>query len=269
VIDDELAVDPLKDLGWTVETLSWKSDSDWDRFDVVAVRTAWDYHYQPEQFLACLDEIDKSKAVLENSFAAIKWNLEKTYLEDLARSGVRIVPTVFCAQIVDQNLIDIWQDHFEAERLVIKPIISATATNTFLVNSCEDELSVFDSIPYMVQPYMHRIADEGEFSLFYFDGTFSHAISKIPKSHDFRVQEEFGGTNSLISADPNSLDFAQLVIDVLPEKPLYARVDIILDDDDCYSLMELELIEPALYFRYDENAACRFAEALNKRFNEL
>jgi len=95
VSDDELAVAPLKKLGWNVETVSWRDKTaDWNNFEAVIIRTPWDYQREPEAFLEVLRNIDKSKARLENPLKIVEWNLSKLYLRELENAGIKIVPTV-------------------------------------------------------------------------------------------------------------------------------------------------------------------------------
>lgn len=119
--------------------------------------------------------------------------------------------------------------------------------------------------PVMVQPFMENIINEGEFSLFYFDGSYSHAILKTPEAGDFRVQEEHGGRLQSIKADYSLKQAGRKIMQVLPETPLYARVDVVRIGDNHFALMELELIEPSLYFNMDEKSPDRFARAFNRR----
>ena len=110
---------------------------------------------------------------------------------------------------------------------------------------------------------MQNIIDEGEYSLFYFGGTFSHAILKKPKQNDFRVQEDFGGVNKSIKPSKQLLEASEKVLKQIGQKLLYARVDFVCNESDEFALMELELIEPALYFRMDKDSPKRFAKVFD------
>jgi len=269
VSDDQILSSELAANNWQTETVSWKTPSvDWAGFDVVLVRTTWDYHHFPEQFTSVIDEIAASPAKLENSADLIKWNINKTYLRELADRGIDIVPTIF----VGRNAAEFgdWPNELGSERLILKPVISANSDNTFLLSEMSDEAeNALRLREYMVQLFLNSIIDEGEFSLFYFDGEFSHAINKRPKADDFRVQEEHGGQITKFSADEEMLTIGASVLKQLDETPLYARVDLIRGNNNKLQLMELELIEPSLYFRFDEDAAAMFVSKLNKRMNEF
>lgn len=271
VSDDELTVEPLKNLGWNVETVSWRDKTvNWNDFEAVVIRTTWDYQREPEAFLDVLRKIDSSKARLENSLKIIEWNLSKDYLRELENAQIKIVPTVWSEEGISENLFKNWLEYFAADELVIKPTISATAEFTYRLKTFTPELSeIFAARKYMIQPFMPGVVGEGEFSLFYFGGEYSHAILKTPKPKDFRVQEEHGGIIRSVEPDANLLKAGEKVLEFIAPVPLYARVDFVRDAKDDFALMELELIEPALYFRMKKQAPESFARAFDSRMNEL
>jgi hypothetical protein len=271
VSDDELAVPPLRALGWQVDTVSWRDKTiDWSDFEAVIIRTPWDYQRDPEAFLDVLARIDASSARLENSIDIVKWNLNKGYLRELESKGVRIVPTVWKDKGITEADVRDWLAHFDTEEVVIKPTVSATAEFTYRLTGFNPELiEVFAEREYMVQPFMPNIVDEGEYSLFYFSGEYSHTILKTPKPRDFRVQEEHGGIITAVKPPGKVIDTARNVFALISPAPLYARIDLVRDAADNFALMELELIEPALYFRMDEESPARFARAFDRLMNEL
>ena len=270
VSDDELAIGPLSSLGWMVETRSWRDmETDWSGFEAAVIRTTWDYHNHPDSFLESIRSID-AQTHLENPLELVEWNLRKNYLLDLKAMGVRIVPSVFEQGPVEESNFKAWQDQLDASELIIKPLVSATAGNTFRFSELTGDISdVFKNLDYIVQPLMKNILCEGEYSLFFFDGKFSHVILKKPAEGDFRVQEDFGGSNRPVSAPPRLIDSAKNVVNLIDPVPLYARVDFVREGGDEFALMELELIEPSLYFRMDKESPRRFAEAFDTRMNEL
>jgi hypothetical protein len=265
VSDDELAIEPLRKLGWNVETISWRDKTvDWNDFEAVIIRTPWDYQREPEAFLEVLREIDKSKARLENPLEIVEWNLSKLYLRELENAGIKIVPTIWSAGKIDETLFQSWLRHFGADEIVIKPIVSATAEFTYRLQDFTSELTeIFSKREFMIQPFMPNITGEGEFSLFYFGGEYSHTILKTPKPKDFRVQEEHGGIIQPAAPTEKLLDAARKVFEFIEPLPLYARIDFVRDAGSDFALMELELIEPALYFRMEEGAPKRFARVFN------
>lgn len=271
---DHLLYAPMNELGWNVEEISWRAEGvDWGQYDVVLIRSPWDYMFDPDGFIKVLEDIDKSGAHLENSLNIAKWNIEKTYLKDMEKKGVPCIPTL-------------WRDRFDAEdgrsffdalgvdEIIIKPVLSAGAKNTYRlhVSVFEEKTEVlqsdFSSRAFMVQPFLESIIDPGEYSLFYFGGEYSHAIQKKPKENDFRVQEEHGGILSKIDPDAGLLDSASQALGFLDEVPLYARIDLVPYKDKSV-LIEMELIEPSLYFNLDEDAPMRFARAFDMRMRAL
>jgi hypothetical protein len=264
VSDDDLAIGPLGELGWDVLTVSWRNPTvDWNDFDLVVIRTTWDYQHDPTAFLATLERIESSNARLENPLDVVKWNLDKRYLRWLADAGVGIVPTIWDA-IYSKVSFDGWLDDLGTDEIIVKPTVSATAEHTYRLTSFEPGLiDVFSDRPFMVQPFVPAIVTEGEYSLFYFSGLYSHTIVKKPKTADFRVQEEHGGLITAVRAEDELLAAAGKVFEMIKPVPLYARVDLVRAASGGFALMELELIEPALYLRMDPLAPARFATAID------
>jgi len=119
----------------------------------------------------------------------------------------------------------------------------------------------------MVQRFMPYILAEGEFSLFYFNAVFSHAILKVPASGEFRSQEEHGAEINLVVPEEQLLHRGQKALETIEPKPLYARIDFVRDEQGDFVVMECELIEPSLYLRTDPMAPDRFAQAMDRWFN--
>lgn len=271
VSDDDLAIPSLNELGWAVSIVSWRDTSvNWNDFEAVVIRTPWDYQEAPDAFLNALEKVERSSARLENSLSVVEWNLDKSYLRELESKGFRIVPTMWINGDVSAKSFECWQGNLGSDELIIKPTISATAKDTFRLSSFGETLAtVFRGRSFMVQPFMPAIVEEGEFSLFYFDGEYSHTILKSPKTGDFRVQEEHGGLITAVEPEPAMLETARSINEKIELRPLYSRTDLIRCNDGGFALMELELIEPALYFRMDAKSPERFARAFARRMNEL
>jgi hypothetical protein len=264
VTDDGLALEPLAELGWAVTAVSWRrTDVDWSRFAAVVIRTTWDYHLDADAFLRALEAIDASGTCLANPLPLVRWNARKTYLRDLSSRGLPIVPTVWGTSLTEDDIPRL-RDELGADEIVVKPVISATAYDTFRIGRRHgmDAAAVFAGREYMAQPFVASIVDEGEVSLFYFGGKYSHAVRKTPRPDDFRVQEEHGGL--IVPADPPAVLIAlgHRCLAALDRPTLYARVDLVRLPTGGHALMELELVEPSLYFRMDPGAAGRFARAL-------
>lgn len=265
VADDDLAIAPLAELGWNVETLSWRqTHKDWDDFEAVVIRTTWDYQHDPDGFLDVLRRIEASDARLENPLEIVRWNLDKAYLRDLEYDGVNIVPSLW-ERSYDKASFGGWLDELGCEDVIMKPTVSATAEHTYRLREFDPALvETFAERPFMVQPFLPSIVTEGEYSLFYFGGEFSHAIVKTPKTQDFRVQEEHGGLITAVEAGDGLRHAGRNVFGMISPTPLYARVDLVRNMEGEFAVMELELIEPALYLRMDPGAPRKFAEAFDR-----
>ena len=136
------------------------------------------------------------------------------------------------------------------------------AANTVTLDTWEELEQTFERRPFFVQPFIDSVQSEGEYSLFFFGGDYSHAILKRPRPGDFRTQEEHGADILSIDAPPALIATARSVLGVVSPQPVYVRADFVRDTGARFRLMELELIEPSLYFRTDPGSASRFAKAL-------
>lgn len=268
-IDADLAIEPLNELGWQIDSVPWRTATiDWSVYDAVYVGTPWDYPEDPPLFLAVLKQIQQAGALLINPFVLVRWNLNKSYLRDLEARGAAIVPTIWLDGLESRKLAGLF-DRCASERIILKPTISTNATDTFLLtrdvpNELRERLlETFSDRPCMVQPFIAAIQTEGEFSLFYFGGQFSHAIQKRPKPRDFRVQEEHGASITAISPDSDLLATGDSVMSLVEPVPMYARGDFVRDASGSFLLMELELIEPSMYLRMHSAAPKRFAKAFD------
>ena len=274
IVYDALAIPHLNALGWSVEEVSWRADVDWSQYEIVVIRSPWDYQDEPEAFLQVLERI-ASATRLENGLDVVRWNLDKTYLRDLADRGVPIVPTGWLDRLSPHALPELF-DAFSVEEIVVKPTVSANADGTFRLHRDDTdrqleavaELAAHKggSRAVMVQPFVPSVVDEGEYSVFAFNGEISHTILKTPASGDFRVQEEHGGRVLTVEPEPSLIAAADLalaaVTEIAGQTLLYARADLVRWDGG-WVVMEMELIEPSLYFAHGEGSAEHFAQALD------
>lgn len=283
-LDDFEAYDHLFEpflykLGWQVDVISWRAENvDWDKYHAVIIRTPWDYQEDAPAFLRVLEQIEHSTAHLENSLDIVRWNIDKVYLQDLEAKNVELVPTLWRNKLLNEAVItktdiDTYFEHFSVDQIVLKPRISANADNTFWLTktnyiSLLNEMTLaFNDRDFMIQPFMKSVIEEGEYSLFYFNGEYSHAILKTPKQNDFRVQEEHGGRLKKIEPESTLVESASVCLNAisqLHDMPLYARVDFVRNQQS-FALMEAELIEPSLYFNMDDTSPERFANAFVTR----
>jgi glutathione synthase/RimK-type ligase-like ATP-grasp enzyme len=269
VSDADLSFAPMAELGWQVDLVPWRSDVDWDDYDLVYICTPWDYQNDVGGFLDVLATIERSSARLCNSLHLVRWNLEKTYLQELESRGAGIVPSRFFDSF-DARRVEACFDTYNTGTIVLKPVVGANSDNIFVVTrplpgDVVDELrDVFTHRPFFVQPFMDSVQSEGEYSLFFFGGEYSHAILKKPKPGDFRTQEEHGADILSVTAPEALVEAARHVLGVVNPQPVYVRADFVRGKGERFLLMELELIEPALYFRTDPGSAARFARALTE-----
>ena len=269
VTDADMSIPAMTALGWDVEFVSWRMPGvDWDDYDLVYICTPWDYQDDPDAYLAVLDRIERSSALLVNPLDTVRWNLDKRYLGGLESKGVRIVPSRW-HDAWEAGILEAAFSAFGVDRIVVKPQVGANADHTYVVtpDSVADltaELAaVYARRRLLVQPFISAIEEEGEFSVFYFGGRYSHAIRKTPKPGDFRSQEEHGAEIRFAPLDAALCRSAESALAAVVPMPVYARADYVRGPDDEYLLMELELNEPALYFRLDPDSPARFAAALD------
>ncbi|TDQ18514.1 hypothetical protein DFQ04_0316 [Algoriphagus boseongensis] len=268
-IDDDLVHPYLEDLGWTVQNIPWNQETDWDKFDLVVIRSPWDYQNHLVDFLRVLDRINRSKALLLNPIELVHWNINKSYLFELQAKGVELVPTIKPSILQLSDIRNAFEK-FQTDELIVKPQIGANADDTFRLSKTREAdwgkvLPFFQNKVGMLQPFMNSVVEEGEFSLMYFNGKLSHTILKTVGKGDFRVQEEHGGGVIPISKpEPALFEAAEKAIQALPQQPFYARVDLVRTPQNTFALMELELIEPCLYFRFDPDSPKVFAKLLNE-----
>jgi glutathione synthase/RimK-type ligase-like ATP-grasp enzyme len=271
VIDDEHLINPLAELGWQVSTVSWRqTEIPWHEFEAVIIRSTWDYWDDVPAFLDVLRRIDRESRLM-NSLEIVQWNLEKTYLADLERKGIGIVPTIWPNEVKPDSFQS-FSEQLACDALVIKPVIGANGDKAFRVSPDDSRQrremisACFSDRRALVQRFMPSILTEGEFSLFFFNGAFSHAILKTPAESEFRCQEEHGGNIQPVVPESQLLKRAQQALEALPETLLYARVDLVRNDENDFLVMELELIEPSMYLRTDPAAPMRFARAIDSRY---
>lgn len=255
------------------EVVVWDDPSvDWTRFSTCLIRTTWDYHEKRAAFVAWAQARAEHLRFF-NPASVIAWNAHKGYLRELERRGVCLAPTEWLHQgstfsVADRVQARGWEHAF------LKPAVGLCASDTLRFHASPDGLAkaqghVDRLLPHgdlILQPYLKRVETEGEFSAIFFGGAFSHAVQKIPQPGDYRVQDDWGASDHPLTMSPVHRGFATKTLDVaqelLGERLLYARVDLILDDAGDPVLNELELVEPSLFFRHDDQAADRLVDAL-------
>ena len=243
-----------------------------ERADLVVVRSTWDYDRRPEAFaawLGALEALESAGRAVVNSPRLMRWNMDKRYLLELAEKGAPLAPTRAVAP--QAASIGEAMAALGLERAVVKPCIGAGARGLALVEagdprSLERAARALDGGRGLAQAFIPEIETRGEISMIFVDGALSHAVVKRPACGDIRVQEEHGGRTAPTRPPAFAVEAAARLLDLLPEPAVYARIDgVVLDGG--FRLMEVELIEPELFFTYfpSSGAAARFADALMTR----
>jgi hypothetical protein len=238
----------------------------------VVVRSCWDYFHRCGEFHAWLDRLETDRARVHNDTRILRWNADKAYLRDLDALGIPIIPTRWLEGGSQVSLGELRRDSGWAE-LVVKPTVSGGAHRTWRstpdAESADDIrlAEMVDAGPVMVQPLVREIERDGEWSLVFFAGEYSHSVLKRPGSGDFRVQREHGGTLEPLEPAASVIAAAERAIAAIPfgdAAPLYARVDGCIVNG-ALRLMELEVLEPELFLRCGPESAGRLAAALLAR----
>jgi len=265
--DDVLAAAALEARGATVKAAVW-SDAHlpWRDFDVVAIRSTWDYHRRSGEFVDWLKRLAANGVRVCNPVETVLWNMDKRYLVELSTSGVPIVPTRWIEQGTKVLLEDVLREQGWTSA-VVKPAVSVNSFGTFrtsLPEAAERQTEfggLLQGSGVLVQPFVKEIVETGEWSLLFFDGRFSHALVKRPARGDFRTQSGFGGQHTRTEPSESLVRQAGAVLEAVRLPHRYARIDGVVVDAQ-FQLMELELIEPSLYLDGDRAAADRFAAAI-------
>ncbi len=258
----ELVASAFRAKGHQAATVAWDADLDWTAYDLVVVRSPWDYFERLEAFLGWVDRV-AAVTRIANAANVIRWNSHKGYLAELGHQGVPVLPTLSLPAGFPDAIASLsatgWDD------IVLKPAVDGGARKALRApaasTQARDHLQwLVDQGDTIVQPFASGVAD-GEVSLIYFGGEFSHAVRKVPAEGDYRVQALHGGSEHPHEPSAAEFEIAAAALFLAPGDPAYARVDLI-DVDGQPTLMELELIEPDLFFRVSDGALDRFVHAI-------
>ncbi|UKN02224.1 hypothetical protein K6119_01665 [Paracrocinitomix mangrovi] len=273
--EDGLVQAALENLGHKVIKVDWSDNSiDWESFDAAIFRTIWDYFHRYDEFTEFLRNVE-GKTIFFNPINQIKWNVDKHYLGELKQSGVNIVESYYIEKGDKRSLLDIHKATAWT-KTVIKPCVSGAARHTEKLDISKGDGEKFEAFfrkiiseeSMILQPYQESITDKGEVSHVVINGDYTHSVHKLAKAGDYRVQDDFGGTIHDYTANEDEITFAESVVKSISPTPLYARIDVIWDNNGQLAVSELEMIEPELWFRKNPDAAVKMAFAINERLKK-
>src|SRR6267142_3123359 len=261
VPDDRVAAAEFERLGAEVVPVVWsETKADDIRCDLLVIRSCWDYHLRPQDFLHWTSEVSRRITVL-NPPVLLRWNADKRYLREIEAAGFPIPTTIVLepGSVTDPAALP--RAH-GMETTILKPAISASAYGTFLLS---DNAPAHPGVrellrdrTMILQEFVPEVRMRGEWSLIFLGAEFSHAVRKLPAGGEFRVQREYGGSAEAAPPPPEALRLSSQLIQKFAGEALYCRVDLV-EAERGWLLMELELIEPDLFFSLNESAARRFA----------
>ncbi len=251
----------LEAVGLSVEQRLWTDPGDLTIFDLILPLFAWGYQRQVAGWYGLLDRLEEAALPVINPVPLLRWNSDKSYLAKLQAKGVEVVPTLDVKALAASDLAAA-HIYFDSDRLVVKPPVSGGADGTVLLSRGDPPPDATIGRRMLVQPMMAGIQSDGEYSLFFFDRQFSHAIVKRPAAGDFRVQYQFGGREDRWEPTLAALTLAKAALAACPAPPVYARVDMVDDRRERLHIMELELIEPSLFLNFAPDSGEAFARAV-------
>ncbi len=249
---------------------------DWGAFDLVVANGAWDHIHRVAEFLAWVDGLAAADVPVVNAPAVLHWNLDKRYLRDLEAAGVPTVPTSWVEPAGDGGGAGPPGRLPEGE-IVVKPAVSGGGYQTARYEAHEHEAArahlaalLASGRTAMVQPYQPAVDAEGEVGLVFLGGAFSHAIHKDPMIRRGVEAGESLIENQVVTA--TSPTAAQLAVarravaaaERRHGRTAYARVDVVERTDGAAALLELELLDPVLFFATHPEGARRFATVLRE-----
>jgi glutathione synthase/RimK-type ligase-like ATP-grasp enzyme len=256
--DDQPLRAALEADGWRVLPAQWRgpvADA-----DLAIVRSCWDYAPHASAFLAACDAWAADRPLV-NPPATLRWNIDKRYLLELARLGIPMPETVVVPGDSERSLAEVMAE-LGAASVVIKPCIGASGIGAWRGDGPGDgRWASSRGTDRLVQRYVPEVTADGELSLVYFRDGFSHAVLKRAAAGEFRVQEEHGGTVVAVAVPGAVREAADRVLAAVERDWWYARVDGVVSGGR-FLLMELELIEPELFFRLGPGSAARFTALL-------
>lgn len=265
--EDQLLSTALEQKGLRVFRTNWDNKLfDWSTTHFALFRATWDYFHRFTEFHRWLKELSQQIQFI-NPYSIIQWNMDKHYLGQLKHKGINIPPTLFMEKGDLTSLKDLLKKT-GWKKAILKPAIAGGARHTYLFDedTAEQMQDVFQKLisveVMLVQEFQEQIQTRGEVSFMVFGGKYSHSVLKKAKQGDFRVQDDFGGSVHPYCASSEERKFVENAVAQCDELPVYARVDVMWDNNNQLCLSELEMIEPELWFRTDEGSAIAMADAV-------
>ena len=234
--------------------------------DLVMPLVAWGYHRDHARWMQACANWQAAGVRMLNPPQVLGWNSDKSYLKRLGEAGLPIPATIWSEQITPDQVAAAF-DTLGTGEIVVKPRVSGGGWQTTRLARGEALTEAPDG-PALIQPFIATLETEGELSLLFFGGRFSHAVRKRPRAGEFRIQQQFGG---LYAPEPDpdaaALQLAERVLATVEEDLLYARIDLARGPDGQWLLMEAELIEPDFYLNHAPDGGKAFAAAVAARVN--
>lgn len=265
--EDLLVREALERRGLRTVRFDWsRPDVDWSSARAALFRTTWDYFHRIDEFTAWLDKVSAQTRLI-NPIELVRWNMDKHYLQDLNQWGIHTPPAVYIHARDNATLEKLYRSTGWPD-MILKPAVSGSARHTYRLNpgNLPDYEATFQSLiaeeDMMLQPFQRQVVEQGELSLMILAGQYSHAVRKVARAGEFRVQSDFGGAVHPYEPTREEIVFAERAVASCSPQPIYARADLIRDNNGQLALMELELIEPEMWFRLFPPAADRLAEAV-------
>jgi glutathione synthase/RimK-type ligase-like ATP-grasp enzyme len=267
---DRWLVGALSDIGYEARPVVWDDDStDWSGFEAVIIRNTWDYYKKIDQWIAWLTKLEDFNVQLINDSAIIRDNIDKSYLQKLDLAGIAIIESTFIAK---GSSLEALLSTYIYDDMIIKPTISAGSyyTERFHKSQIKDIIKKYISLgqkyDLIIQPFLPEIITQGEISLVFFNHIFSHSIVKKPSEGDFRIQRQYGGIYDSYQPSDDLIKFGHTALTTLTTNAVYGRVDVIFLNGRPH-IMEVELIEPDLYFDYHPLAKANYLTAIKQKLD--
>lgn len=259
----------MRNAGIETTSVIWDQPAAWQEFDAVVIRSIWDYHLKYARFAQWLHQLDAAGVPVHNGTAVVRWNAHKRYMLELEAQGIEITPSRVFSVGAGGTLADVvaetgWRS------VVIKPAVSSTGYETWFVSTdpttgptANDETRFADQksrMDVLVQEFAEGV-HEGELSMVFLNGSYSHSVLKRAAGDEFRVHIEHGGTVESVQPGAAHIAWAERVMATVKPPWTYARVDAVADQGRLI-LMELELLDPELFFLYEPQAAQLMIDAI-------